>query len=102
MNRSCDVCHVVFWKDPGEALGAMYVDFAVASGSFLLCWAILVWTTALSDTVQLIVLSAVAVTSFLACYPLSRSVWTMLVYLSGGITRPPLKVVGGGRASRPM
>jgi hypothetical protein len=60
MNRECPRCHVVFWKDPGETLGAMYLDFAVAAGSFLICWAILALTTHLSDAVEMFILSAVA------------------------------------------
>ena len=36
---------MVFWKDPGETLGAMYLDFAVASGSFLIGWVILAFAT---------------------------------------------------------
>ena len=50
MNRECPRCHVVFWKDPGETLGAMYLDFAVAAASFLIVWAILALTTMLIAT----------------------------------------------------
>jgi hypothetical protein len=99
MNRECPRCHVVFWKDPGETLGAMYLDFAVASGSFLIVWAILALTTNLSDTVQMLLLSVVAAGSVLLFYPLTRSAWTMLVYLSGGIERPRLRTIQGGKKS---
>jgi len=97
MNRECPRCHVVFWKDPGETLGAMYLDFAVAAGSFLVCWAILALTTHLSDAVEMFILSAVACGSVLLCYPLTRSAWTVLVYLSGGIERPRLRTIQGGK-----
>jgi hypothetical protein len=97
MNRECPRCHVVFWKDPGETLGAMYLDFAVACGSFLICWAILAFATRLSDTVQIFLLSTIAAGSVLLCYPLTRSAWTMLVYLSGGIERPRLRTIQGGK-----
>lgn len=97
MNRECPRCHVVFWKDPGETLGAMYLDFAVAAGSFLVGWAILALTTRLSDTVEIFVLSAIACGSVLLCYPLTRSAWTVLVYLSGGIERPRLRTIQGGK-----
>ena len=56
MNRECPRCHVVFWKDPGETLGAMYLDFAVAAASFLVCWAILAFTTHLSDAAEIFIL----------------------------------------------
>jgi uncharacterized protein (DUF983 family) len=99
MNRECPRCHVVFWKDPGETLGAMYLDFAVASGSFLVCWAILAFATRWSDVVQIFLLSAIASGSVLLFYPLTRSAWTMLVYLSGGIERPRLRTIHGGKKS---
>src|SRR5258708_30128981 len=85
MNRECPRCHVVFWKDPGETLGAMYLDFAVAASSFLLCWAILAFATHVSDAVEIFILCAVACGSVLLCYPLTPSAWTVLVYLSRGI-----------------
>ena len=79
MNRECPRCHVVFWKDPGETLGAMYLDFAVAAASFLVCWAILALATHLSDAVEILILCAVACGSVLLCYPLTRSGWTVLL-----------------------
>jgi uncharacterized protein (DUF983 family) len=99
MNRECPRCHVTFWKDPGETLGAMYLDFAVASGSFLVCWAILALTTHLSDAIQILILSVIAAGSVLVFYPLTRSAWTVLVYLSGGIERPRLRTIQGGKKS---
>lgn len=95
MNRECPRCHVVFWKDPGESLGAMYLDYAVASCSFLVCWAFLAFATRVSDTVQIFILCAIAAGSVLLCYPLTRSAWTVLVYLSGGIERPQLRAIPG-------
>lgn len=75
----------------------MYLDFAVASGSFLVCWAMLAFTTRLSDAVQIFLLSTIAASSVLLCYPLTRSAWTVLVYLSGGIERPRLRKIQGGK-----
>ncbi len=99
MNRSCPSCHVIFWKDPGESLGAMYVDYAVATVAFLIAWFILDFTTHLSDPIQVAIVGAVAVASILICYPLSRSIWTVLVYLSGGIERPKIRAIRGGKAT---
>jgi uncharacterized protein (DUF983 family) len=97
MNRDCPACHAVFWKDPGESLGAMYLDYAVAAGAFLVSWAILNWTTTLTDLSQLVILSVIAVASVLLCFPYTRSAWTVLVYISGGIERPQLRVIRGGK-----
>ncbi|HXW85384.1 MAG TPA: hypothetical protein VEJ86_13335 [Candidatus Binataceae bacterium] len=99
MNRVCPRCHVVFWKDPGESLGAMYVDYAVAAATFLVTWALLAWFTRASDTVTLVILSVTAAGSVLVFYPFSRSVWTLLVYLSGGIEKVPMRVLPGGKHS---
>ena len=99
MNRECPNCHVVFWKDPGESLGAMYVDYAMAFGAFFVFWGIV----SLYDVpmvLQLVILCAVPVASLLLFYPLSRSLWTMLVFLSGGIEGPRLRVLTG-RGRRP-
>jgi uncharacterized protein (DUF983 family) len=95
MNRECPRCHAVFWKDPGESLGAMYLDYAVASFSFLACWAFLAFATHVSDVMQIFILCTVAAGSVLVCYPLTRSAWTVLVYLSGGIERPQLRAIPG-------
>jgi len=98
MNRSCPSCHVIFWKDPGESLGAMYVDYAVATVAFLVAWLILDFTTHFSDPVQVAIVGAVAVACILIFYPISRSVWTLLVYISGGIEKPKIRAIRGGKA----
>jgi uncharacterized protein (DUF983 family) len=98
MNRSCPICHVIFWKDPGESLGAMYVDYAVATIAFLIAWFILDFTTRLSDPVQVAIVGAIAVASILIFYPISRSIWTLLVYISGGIEKPRIRAIRGGKA----
>jgi len=97
MNRECPDCGVVFWKDPGESLGAMYLDYAVAAGAFLVSWAILALATHLPDRVQIFIMCAIASGAVLLCYPLTRSAWTVLVYLSGGIERPRLHAIRGGK-----
>jgi uncharacterized protein (DUF983 family) len=97
MNRACPNCHVIFWKDPGESLGAMYLDYAVATVAFLIGWLALDLTTNLSDPIQIAIVGAIAVVSVLIFYPLSRSAWTLLVYISGGIEKPTLRAMRGGK-----
>src|SRR5260370_23831507 len=97
INPTCAVCNVTFWRDPGEALGAMYLDWAVAMATFLALWAALAWLTNLSEVAQFFILSTAAVASVIAFYPWSRCLWTVLVYLSGGIERPPLRLLPGGQ-----
>ena len=98
MNRSCPNCHVVFWKDPGESLGAMYLDYAVATAAFLIGWLLLDLTTNLSDPIQIALVGAIAVAAVLIFYPFSRSAWTLLVYISGGIEKPTLRAMRGGKS----
>jgi hypothetical protein len=100
MNRDCSNCGVVFWKDPGEGLGAMYLDYAVAFGTFLAAWLLFDLTLNLSDLVQFLILGAIAVISVLICYPLTRSFWTVLVYISGGIEQPPSDSISARRKTR--
>ncbi len=97
INKTCSVCNITFWRDPGEALGAMYFDWAFAMLTFLALWAGLVWLTNFSELTQFFILSAASAATVILCYPWSRSLWTVLVYLSGGIERPPLRVVPGGQ-----
>jgi|SRR5580693_5306018 uncharacterized protein (DUF983 family) len=94
MNRACSSCGSVFWKDPGEGLGAMYLDYAVAFGVFLVGWLPLSFTMNLSDMAQFLILSVISVAAILICYPVTRSFWTVLVYISGGIDQPPARPVG--------
>src|ERR1700684_970210 len=68
MHRECPNCHVIFWKDPGESLGAMYVDYAIATATFLIVWFILDWTTHLSDLLQVMIVGGFAVASILIFY----------------------------------
>ena len=99
MHRECPNCHVIFWKDPGESLGAMYVDYAIATVAFLIAWFILDYTTHLSDPQQVAIVAPIAVASILIFYPISRSIWTVLVYISGGIEKPKMRAIRGGKAS---
>src|SRR5215467_12168127 len=57
MNRNCPACQVVFWGDPGESLGAMYIDYAVATITFIAVWVLLSWTTSLSDLAQIAIVA---------------------------------------------
>jgi len=97
MNLTCPNCHVVFWKDPGESLGAMYLDYAFAAAAFLAVWFVISMTMNISQLALFITLGAVAVLTVLVLYPWSRCLWTVLVYISGGIERPPMRALRGGK-----
>jgi uncharacterized protein (DUF983 family) len=97
MNRACPNCHVIFWQDPGEGLGAMYLDYAVAVAVFIAGWIVLALGTQLSNLTQVAILAAASGASVVVAFPFTRSVWTVLVYLSGGIERPRIRAIRGGR-----
>ncbi len=97
MNRTCPSCHVVFWRDPGEGLGAMYLDYAVAVVVFIAGWIVLALGTRLSDLAQVLILATASGASVIIAFPFTRSAWTVLVYLSGGIERPRIRAIRGGR-----
>src|SRR5256885_3715136 len=78
MNRNCPACNVLFWKDPGESWGPLYLDYVVATTVFIVAWALLAWTTSLSDLPQFPIAPILAVAATLLCYPVSRSPWTVL------------------------
>jgi hypothetical protein len=75
----------------------MYVDYAVATVAFLIVWLTLDWTTHLSDLMQVVIVAPIAVASILIFYPVSRSSWTVLVYISGGIEKPKMRAIRGGK-----
>ncbi|MGH7865055.1 MAG: DUF983 domain-containing protein [Candidatus Binataceae bacterium] len=100
MNKSCPSCHVVFWKDPGESLGAMYLDYAFAAAAFIAAWLVISFVFHPSDLILIVVVSAVAVLTVLVLYPWSRCLWTVLVYVSGGIERPQMRAIHGGKHPR--
>jgi uncharacterized protein (DUF983 family) len=97
MNRTCPACGVIFWKDPGESLGAMYLDYAAAVAVFIPSWIALAWLTDLTELAQLVILGMVSAAAAVLFYPYSRCLWTVLVYISGGIEPPRMRVISGGR-----
>jgi uncharacterized protein (DUF983 family) len=90
MNQSCPLCGVTFWKAQGEWLGPVVMDYMVATASALLAWATLVLLGA-SATLQLIVASLAALLISAAMSRWSRSLWTVLLYISGDMSEadPP-------------
>lgn len=81
----------------------MYLDYAVATAAFVSLWVVLACFTNLSDTAQIPILCTAAVLSVLGFYPITRSAWTVLVYVSGGIDRPDrrasVRAIRGGKGS---
>jgi uncharacterized protein (DUF983 family) len=82
MNYACPVCNSVFWKNEGEWIGPMVIDYTVAVGGALLSWAALVFFS-FSGTLQVVIPSVVAVGGGIGVVPWSRSFWTLFLYITG-------------------
>jgi uncharacterized protein (DUF983 family) len=90
MRISCPECGVVFWKSEGEWLGPGVVDYSIATASGLVAWAVLV-LFGVSAIAQFAFASLAAVIIAAASSRWSRSLWTLLLYISGDLseTRDP-------------
>lgn len=82
MNPSCPACNSVFWKNEGEWIGPMVIDYTVAVGGALLSWAALVFFS-FSGTLQIVIPAVVAVGGGIGVVPWSRSFWTLFLYITG-------------------
>lgn len=82
MNSECSSCGSVFWKNEGEWTGPMLIDFIFALGASLYTWAGLVYFDD-SLTSQLAVTGLIAAFGGILVMPLSRSLWTMFLFVTG-------------------
>jgi uncharacterized protein (DUF983 family) len=87
MRSACPECGAVYWKNQGEWIGPMVIDYAFAVAAAMVTWALLVFC-GYSVTVQTALPCLVAVAGAVAIVPWSRSFWTAFLYLSGEITTP--------------
>ena len=75
MNERCAVCHLVFEREPGYFVGAIYINYAATTvlmiGGFLLLDAY----TRVSVTTQLVLWSVFAILFPLLFFRYSRSLW---------------------------
>lgn len=97
MNHACAVCHLVFEREPGYFVGAIYINYAatavVAIGGFLLLDAY----TTLSVTTQVVLWSIFGVAFPLFFFRYSKSLWLAFDYFINP-EDPQLHVVPGERS----
>jgi len=76
---------VVFWKSEGEWLGPGVIDYSIATLTGIAAWAVLVlaWASAIA---QFALASLAALTFAIALSRWSRSLWTLLLYISGDLS----------------
>jgi uncharacterized protein (DUF983 family) len=81
MNERCPECHARFWLNEGEWVGPSVISFIAAVGTALLTWAVTEFF-ALPYWTQLLLPATAAVLVALAITPLTRSFWTLFLYIS--------------------
>ena len=85
MNSQCAACHLVFEREPGYFVGAIYINYAVTAILMVSGFLLLDDYTGLSLTAQLITWSAFAIIFPLIFFRYSRSLWLAL----GHLVSPP-------------
>lgn len=91
MNDCCVSCGAVFWKNEGEWMGPMVMDYTAAGAAALLSWLVTSWY-GLSGATQFFLPVAATVIVGVAAIPWSRSLWTVFLYLTkemGGAANNP-------------
>jgi uncharacterized protein (DUF983 family) len=82
MNQTCSVCGVVFWKNEGEWLGPLVINYSVGLAAALAAWAVLVMFD-FSALIQIVIPAFAVVAAIIAVTPWTRSFWTLFLYLNG-------------------
>jgi uncharacterized protein (DUF983 family) len=88
MNQTCSVCGVVFWKNDGEWLGPLVINYSVGLAAALAVWAVLVMFD-FSAVVQVIIPALAVAAAVIAVTPWTRSFWTLFLYLNGELIADP-------------
>lgn len=75
MNKSCSHCELVYEKEPGFFYGALYVSYALMSGTFMIWFVIdLLWLH-LSALQLLLFVSATLLLFFPVAFRWSKLIW---------------------------
>ena len=96
MHRECAACHLVFEREPGYFVGAIYINYAVTAGVSIAGFLVLDACTSVSVTTQIVLWSIFGVLFPLCFFRYSKSLWLAFDYLVNP-EDPPLRVVRGGR-----
>jgi uncharacterized protein (DUF983 family) len=96
MHRECAACHLVFEREPGYFVGAIYINYAVTAALAIVGFFVLEACTTVSVTTQIVLWSIFGVAFPLYFFRYSKSLWLSFDYLVNP-EEPPLRVVRGGR-----
>ena len=98
MNEHCPSCRALFWKNEGEWMGPMVMDYTAAGAAFLLSWLPTSWFD-MSGLAQFTIPVVATTLVAIAAVPWSRSIWTAFLYITkeiGGTPdtrKPRIKVI---------
>ena len=81
MNRECATCHLVFEREPGYFVGAIYINYAATAGVAIVGFLILGACTTLSVTAQIVLWSIFGVAFPLFFFRYSKSLWLGIDHL---------------------
>jgi len=96
MNERCAVCHLVFEREPGYWIGAIYINYAVTASLMIVGYLLLDSYTELSLTTQLLTWSAFVIVVPVLFFRHSKSVWLAIDHLLNP-EEPGLRIVDGRR-----
>ena len=87
MNDHCVSCGAIFWKNEGEWMGPMVMDYSAAGAAALLSWLATSWFD-MPELMQFILPVAATIIAGLVAIPWSRSLWTVFLYLTEEMGTP--------------
>ncbi len=80
MNERCAACALLFEREPGYFIGAMYINYAMTAGLSIGGFLLLDAYTAMSVTAQIVLWGAFAVAFPLFFFRYARSLWLAVDY----------------------
>jgi uncharacterized protein (DUF983 family) len=87
MNERCASCGSIFWKNEGEWMGPMAMDYTAAGAAALLTWLVTSWFDC-SELTQFLLPVAATIMAGVIAIPWSRSLWTVFLYLTDEMGTP--------------
>jgi uncharacterized protein (DUF983 family) len=81
MHDRCSACELLFEREPGYFVGAIYVNYAATVGITIVGFFLLDQYIALSITTQIALWSAFGIAFPLVFFRYSRSLWLCIEYL---------------------
>jgi uncharacterized protein (DUF983 family) len=84
MHERCAACGLVYEREQGYFVGAIYVNYGVTAATTVTSVLLLDWTVGLTLTQQLVLGVALSALVPLAFFRYARSLWLSLDYLLSG------------------